>query len=849
MKPSCKLVFSVLSVLSAAGFILCLLSCGGGRVGTDFSEDFNNLPDRVWIGRDFWAVPMEDWKISEGRLECVGNRRNMRLNLLTRTLEKGEGRFTLSIDAGLMDEAEREGTVGFWLGLKDPEDSSAKAACYFGDGIAAGLNTAGFLFIGDQSTALPDGFDWSHFRLEAEGRFGEEERILRLRCLDQSGRELAVLDAGDIFELSGLVALADNHHVEARYTDGPRFWFDNLRLKGSKIGLHTDNAYGPILWTMYTLSRGVMKMTAQLPPMGTEDELEAFLYVSEEGRWVETAAAPVDPEAWSAVFKVTGWDSSIDREFKVAFKEPRRDGKSVLHEYGGTIRKDPVDRPLVLGGMTCQYNYGFPYTPLVNNLTESKPDLLYFSGDQIYEANGGYGIIRFPADRAILNYLGKWYMFGWAFGDVMRDRPTICTPDDHDIFQGNVWGEGGKPIALEIWQGASDSKGGYVEPAAMVNVVHRTQCGHLPDPFDPTPMEQDIAVWYTDIVYGRVSFAVISDRIFKSGPERVAFWEEGRRDHVKVHLKDPSVLDKPGLKLIGDRQWEFLESWKRDWTGADMKVLLSQTLFAGVPTHHGGNKEFLYGDLDSGGWPQTPRDKLVDFLRRCSAFHICGDQHVPFLVQYGLEGFQDSGWAHCTPAITVGYQRRFHPDQLGWPVTARPSHDLPNTGAYTDEFGNKNYVFAVGNPEDDTRSDLRYMRAHLSASGYSVITFDQKSREITIESFRFLADVADPGIEDNQFPGWPLTISQFDCAGLDSGYALPTLELEGLKDAVVEVIREDTGKIESIVRITGSEFIPKVYKPGTFTLRVGDPEMGLWKEITGVGLARESKNPVISIQF
>src|SRR3546814_9903580 len=69
----------------------------------------------------------------------------------------------------------------------------------------------------------------------------------------------------------------------------------------------------------------------------------------------------------------------------------------------------------------------FPYTTLFRS---------------IYEGNGGYPIKRTPEQRAILSYLGKWYMFGWAFGDVMRSRPTICTPDDHDVFQGNLWGEG-----------------------------------------------------------------------------------------------------------------------------------------------------------------------------------------------------------------------------------------------------------------------------------------------------------------------------------------------------------------------------------------------------------------------
>ena len=90
------------------------------------------------------------------------------------------------------------------------------------------------------------------------------------------------------------------------------------------------------------------------------------------------------------------------------------------------------------------------------------------SGDQLYENHGGYGLIREPAGPAILNYLRKYYMFGWAFREAMRDRPTLCIPDDHDVFQGNIWGESGKP--MDTGRGTS-SLGGYREPARMVNVV------------------------------------------------------------------------------------------------------------------------------------------------------------------------------------------------------------------------------------------------------------------------------------------------------------------------------------------------------------------------------------------
>jgi hypothetical protein len=206
-------------------------------------------------------------------------------------------------------------------------------------------------------------------------------------------------------------------------------------------------------------------------------------------------------------------------------------------EWTGTILANPTGRPLRIAGMTCQNDYAFPYEPVANNLIRLKPDLLYFSGDQIYESHGGFGIIRNPADRAILNYLRKFYQFGWAFREAMRNSPTICIPDDHDVFHGNLWGEGGRPATS-----ANDSSsGGYMEPARMVNVVHKTNASHHPDYFDPTPVEQGISVYYGDMVYGGVGFAVLGDRQFKSGPQSVDVGGP-RPDHVVEQNFDPSKI-------------------------------------------------------------------------------------------------------------------------------------------------------------------------------------------------------------------------------------------------------------------------------------------------------------------
>jgi hypothetical protein len=397
---------------------------------------------------------------------------------------------------------------------------------------------------------------------------------------------------------------------------------------------------------------------------------------------------------------------------------------------------------------------------VANNLVKLDPDLLFFSGDQLYESHGGFGIIRDQEGPAILNYLRKFYMHGWAFGDAMRDRPTICVTDDHDVFHGNIWGDGGSAFDTET---PGVSKSGYRQPPGMVNVVHTTHASHHPDLYDNTPMKQDIRVYYGDMVYGGVSFAILGDRQWKSGPERVDTGT-GRADHVYDPTWDTAALDVPGLELLGERQEKFLEEWGDDWRGHSMKVLLSQTLFVNAATHHGKYDGYIKADLDSGGWPQTARDRTVDILRKSKALHINGDQHLTTMTQYGSAQQRDANWSFCTPAIAAGYPRWWRPDEIeGMSHRNRPSHGREHTGEYLDGFGNKVYVYAVGNPEVGTEKH-RYDLAHQKASGFGFITVDTEKKTYLCESFKFLVDATD-GNPANQHPGWPVTIHRDENGG------------------------------------------------------------------------------------
>lgn len=800
----------VLSITS----LLLLFSCTKSR---EFFEDFDRYHDRVWISRDFWSIPLEDWKINDGRVEAFGDHPKRKLNLLANTLE-GEGSYHAQVRLGALAKNSPEGYAGFAFGLKDETDNDMRSVCYFGKGIIAGIQADGQIFIGDKAATLPESFEYEDLTLDLRVYRYEGSSKVLLECSDHTGKK-ASIEVDDLSDTEGMIALECTGD----------YWFDDFRLKGSMV--KDGSAFGPILFTMYTLSRGTVKLTAQMPPIGADDNQEVELQLLKGHQYLSSSKATMMPDARIASFRIDDWDATEDVYFRVVYKETYRKGRPEEHIYEGLIRKEPQKEELVVGGLTCQYHYGFPYAPLRESLREMNPDLLYFSGDQLYEANGGYGIIRYPADRAILNYLGKWYMFGWAFGKLMDDRPTICTHDDHEVFQGNLWGEGGKLLTEEQWNVKRDCIGGFVEPVEMVNVVIKTNSSHLPDPVDPKPMKNDIRVYYTDLVYGGVSFAIVADRDFKSGPERVATWE-GRLDHLKKPLKDASSLDKPGLTLLGDRQMEFLDGWVRDWKGARMKVLLSQTIFTYASTHSGNDSSYLEGDLDSDGWPKRGRDEAIKLMRKAFAFHICGDQHLPYLIQYGIKDYRDAGWVFCTPAIAVGYQRYFLPDRLGWPVVNRPAHGNPNTGCYKDGFGNLNYIYAVGNPDEINRHENRYRQADLRSSGFGIIRFNLSTRDITAEAYRFLSKTAQG--EFLQFPGWPLTINQLDNYGREPLAFLPLLDIEGMEDPVLEVTNETTGELEYILRIKGNSFKPKVFSMDPHSIRIGDPEGDIWKTIEDV---------------
>src|SRR4029079_12714596 len=88
------------------------------------------------------------------------------------------------------------------------------------------------------------------------------------------------------------------------------------------------------------------------------------------------------------------------------------------------------------------------------------------------------------------------------------------------------------------------------------------------------------------LVWGGISFAILADRQFKSGPEGKVPPTGGRGDHGTDRTFVPKTAALPGWQLLGPGQMTHLAEWVRDWRGAEMKAVISQTIFTAMATTH-----------------------------------------------------------------------------------------------------------------------------------------------------------------------------------------------------------------------------------------------------------------------
>jgi hypothetical protein len=883
---------------------LAIFFAGCKRSGESkhFTSYWNNCPDRYWTGPEYWANRLQDWRISGGRLECInGSLPRRTLHLLDRYLSAEPGTFQQQVTMGLIKKSgtdAEDSWSGFLLGAGSLEMDYRKRAIIHGvpgkeGGLIAALNIRGdILLIDNQSGGL------IQQAKPADTRIHDRRRAVSLsldmvRGTDSYSCIITATDPETDAEINHLAfPLNDPAKLDgnlALITNGGTFWFREWHVHGSRLQHVPDQQLGPVIGTQYTISDGILKLTAQLAPISESDEQTAILEILDRtsGKWKQAAHSQVVIPGYTVTFRVPDWASDASHDYRVRYYIGGRKDARIPRFYYGLIVQDPAEREEVVvaaftGNSNSHGNIGtgqfdfsgclwFPHEDLTSRVSKHAPDLLVFTGDNVYE--GRPTPPDFSSEKNIeLDYLYKWYLFLWAHGGLTRNIPTVTIPDDHDVYHGNIWGTGGIKAPTEPADGKypayyrgrihnwQQDQGGYKLSPGLVNMVERTQTSHLPDPYDPSPVAQGIGVYYCHLKYGRISWAILEDRKFKSAPARIHPEYRIVNGFSQIQGINGKWLDSPDAVLMGDRQIAFVQDWAADWNGVDMKVAISQTVFANLSTYPDSfltdaqtprlqplpwgvipNDYRKAKDMDSNGWPQTGRNRILRELRKGFALMIGGDQHLGSVIHHGIDDWEDAGYSFCVPSIANLWPRRWFPQEPG--ENHQPGMPL-YTGRYFDGFGNRITVHAVSNPYISGKEPAVL---HDRAPGYGIVRLNKKSGLITLECWPRYANPGSPG--EGQYPGWPVSFFPEDNYAREATGWLPPIRVVGLdRPPVFQVINEITGEIIYTLRTREFSYQPPVFAEGSYTVQIGETGTGR-QSLTGLWAEPAKEQETITVTF
>jgi alkaline phosphatase D len=755
-------------------------------VASQVNIDWNKTPDQYWIGQHWHANRLQDWQVKNNRIVCTEVSERLPMRTLHLLSARPNGDFELQVTTGAIDPS-TSSNENAWSGLlfgvgNDEIDYRLSALVHHvpatNGGYIAGVDHKGFVFLRNNNIPVGGTSLWSISKkiepadlplIEPIHSFGkgycDSRRPIVLHVSQNSftctitakevgiGTNISQATYNLQPSRTGGVALV-SHYGPKGSKQG--HWFDDFSFTGTDNSFYPERAFGPVLSTLYTVSDQKMKMTLQFPPLyGKPTAILRFADHEEH--------ASIDTTSWTATFSMSPWNSEIDTPFE-AFLEGNPTG------YKGIIRKEPnPEGSITVAALTCHKTYTgnlqwnenglwFPQADIVNAALARNADLLYFSGDQIYEGDLTPAHQR-NEDAYILDYLYKWTHWCWAFGELTRNTPCITIPDDHDVYHGNLWGAGERDAQKVVGLTAQDS-GGYKMNPRFVNAVHRTQTSHLPDPIDPRLDAQGNTVYFTRMRYGGLDIAILGDRQFKESPA-IAVPDGGvYNGWFKAEGFDTKTQSDCDAPLLGTRQEAFLEEWSTDWQKDDwMKFVFSQSPFVCLQTlpegtfggHQAGLTIYEIGrtapndtpaaDADSNGWPKTARDRTLRMIKQANAMHVCGDQHLGSFAQYGIQEHGDGTYVFCTPAIANTWPRRWMPK------------GLPITGNHEDAFGNKVTVMAVSNPHISGKIPSAL---HDRAPGWGLLHCNPEEQTIKISAWPRWAAPNAP--DSDQYDGWPITI-------------------------------------------------------------------------------------------
>ncbi|MEC7851567.1 MAG: hypothetical protein VX968_05200, partial [Bacteroidota bacterium] len=162
-----------------------------------------------------------------------------------------------------------------------------------------------------------------------------------------------------------------------------------------------------IAFGIYTVSKNVLKLTAQLFPLYPDETREVILEIFKSNNWIEIERKDINEIGWAITFRVENWDDSKDVRYRLLH------GKKA--KYEGLIRKNPLDKEVItMAAFSCNSNKDRgDRDNYITNIDHIDPDILFFAGDQSYDHK---------------EHTAAWLKFGMQFREIFRDRPCITIP-------------------------------------------------------------------------------------------------------------------------------------------------------------------------------------------------------------------------------------------------------------------------------------------------------------------------------------------------------------------------------------------------------------------------------------
>lgn len=687
---------------------------------------------RRWLGPEYWTNPLQEWRLKDGAVVAPAAW-NRTLCILPFEVEDNGYDFEMLVTVRLspndLDWSKRHMyNAGFRFARQGRVNDYRNALLDPKHFIDAYVNADGRLTV--HQTHSQETFDVTAGTITLKLTATRNDVYARVILNGyQNGRTITVEQWFHFHEILGSVSILSNGPGQPGKVYNS---FTNLVLGGDLLKAHWPRNFGPIVWSQYTLNGENLRILVQTVLL--EESIPVELWIRDDaGKLQWRQESWLDVMSRTSIFNIWGWDGSKGRDYEI-----RVHMFGQTYTWGGFVRKDPKEKDtLKIAAFSCDHGYGFPLPNMVEQVKSQDPDVLFFAGDQIYEIYGGFGDSR-TADSnwAMIDFQRKYYQFGWTWRELLRDRPSIIIPDDHDVFQGNLFGHRG--AKLENKHPYNWGDGGYIMDAEWVRAVERMHVGHLPDPAYDLTLGIGIKPYFTSLTYGGVGFAILEDRKFKTAPGRI---EEWRRKNGE------------GADLFGPEQERFMSNWAHNWEGQELKIALSQTILAKATTHETPELKRINYDHDSGGWPNDARNRAVRILGDHNVLSIHGDQHLGVLLRHGVEKHGDAGYAFMVPGTANGWPRAWWP---GLKFGQTPEQDKCYLGNFWDDSGHPITVLGVGNPikgsynlqpDQVDVSEIAYRKG----SGYGLVELNKKDKSAKINLFR-------TGRWYEQFENFPQTI-------------------------------------------------------------------------------------------